>query len=215
MEPLIHGSILAFGLILPLGAQNIFLFNQGAAHKYFMHALPAVITAGVCDTLLIYSAVAGVSLIVFSFEWLKNLLFIIGFFFLSYMGWVMWKSSTEALSQQIIGFSAKRQVAFAASVSLLNPHAIMDTVGVIGTSSLVYSGVDKWSFTLACVSVSWIWFLGLAIAGKMIRQLDGTGNILKRINQLSACMVWGMALYMGYQAIQPNGLVQQASRWFM
>lgn len=29
MEPLIHGMILAFGLILPLGVQNVFIFNQG------------------------------------------------------------------------------------------------------------------------------------------------------------------------------------------
>ena len=27
---IIHGFILAIGLILPLGAQNVFIFNQGA-----------------------------------------------------------------------------------------------------------------------------------------------------------------------------------------
>ena len=27
---LIHGLLLALGLILPLGAQNVFVFNQGA-----------------------------------------------------------------------------------------------------------------------------------------------------------------------------------------
>ncbi|PSL40102.1 L-lysine exporter family protein LysE/ArgO [Planomicrobium soli] len=201
MEPLIHGIILAFGLILPLGVQNVFLFNQGTAHKNFVHALPAVITAGVCDTILIYSAVAGVSLIVLSFVWLKNLLFFIGFFFLAYMGWLMWKSTTAVLRQQTAVFSAKRQVAFAASASLLNPHAIMDTIGVIGTSSLVYSGVEKWSFTIACIGVSWIWFFSLAIAGKIVGQLDSTGSILKKMNQLSALIVWGMALYMGYQLL--------------
>ena len=50
MEPLIHGILLAFGLILPLGVQNVFVFNQGATHKKFTNALPAVITAGLCDT---------------------------------------------------------------------------------------------------------------------------------------------------------------------
>lgn len=28
-EAIVHGMILAFGLILPLGVQNIFVFNQG------------------------------------------------------------------------------------------------------------------------------------------------------------------------------------------
>ncbi len=29
-EAIIHGIILAFGLIIPLGVQNVFVFNQGA-----------------------------------------------------------------------------------------------------------------------------------------------------------------------------------------
>jgi len=151
---------------------------------------------------------------VVSFEWLKNILFFAGFFFLAYMGWLMWKSTGDGPDKKAAGFSAKRQVAFAASVSLLNPHAIMDTIGVIGTSSLVYSGAEKWSFALACISVSWIWFFGLAIAGRAIGQLDSTGGILKRMNQLSACIVWVMALYMGYQLFQSLGLDKEAAFLF-
>lgn len=200
MEPLIHGIILAFGLILPLGVQNVFVFNQGATHKNFMNALPAVVTAGFCDTLLIYLAVAGVSVIVFSFEWLKILLFVIGFFFLAYMGWVIWKDRPKvSTNSEENRFSTRRQITFAASVSLLNPHAILDTIGVIGTSSLTYTGYDKWAFMLACIVVSWIWFISLAIVGKKIGQIDGTGNFLKRINQISAIIIWIMAIYMGYQ----------------
>lgn len=200
MEPLIHGILLAFGLILPLGVQNVFVFNQGATHKKITNALPAVITAGLCDTLLIYLAVAGVSLIVFSFEWLKILLFLVGFFFLTYMGWVIWKDQPEvSTDSDRKHFSARRQITFAASVSLLNPHAILDTIGVIGTSSLAYNGYDKWAFMLACIAVSWVWFISLAIVGRKIGQIDGTGNLLKYINQISAIIIWIMAIYMGYQ----------------
>lgn len=200
MEPFFHGMILAFGLILPLGVQNVFLFNQGATHKKFTNALPAIITAGVCDTLLIYLAIAGVSIIVLSFEWLRILLFLTGFFFLAYMGWIMWNSTTEErVNQDQNRFSTRRQVTFAASVSLLNPHAILDTIGVIGTSSLVYSGYEKWIFTLVCIAVSWIWFFTLAISGRKIGQIDRNGYFLKRINQVSALIIWCMAIYMGYQ----------------
>lgn len=31
LAALLHGIALAFGLILPLGAQNVFVFNQGAS----------------------------------------------------------------------------------------------------------------------------------------------------------------------------------------
>lgn len=200
MEPLFHGMILAFGLILPLGVQNVFVFNQGATHKKFTNALPAIITAGVCDTILIYLAVAGVSIIVFSFEWLKILLFLVGFFFLAYMGWVMWRNTPEVNTKQEENrFSPRRQVTFAASVSLLNPHAIMDTIGVIGTSSLVYTGYEKWMFTVACIAVSWIWFFSLAILGGKVGQIDKNGQFLKYLNQVSVIIIWVMAIYMGYQ----------------
>ena len=200
MEPVLHGMILAFGLILPLGVQNVFIFNQGATHKHFNNALPAVITAAVCDTVLISLAVAGVSVIVFSFEWLKMLLFLVGFVFLAYMGWVVWKDRPEVNSNQEGNrFSTRRQITFAASVSLLNPHAILDTIGVIGTSSLTYTGTDKWLFMFACIVVSWIWFVSLAVVGRKIGQLNGNGNFLKRLNQISAIIIWFMAVYMGYQ----------------
>lgn len=190
--------ILAFGLILPLGVQNVFIFNQGATHKKFTNALPAIMTAGVCDTILIYLAVAGVSIIVFSFEWLEIMLFLVGSLFLAYMGWIMWKSTPEINNKEKSQFSAWRQVTFAASVSLLNPHAIMDTIGVIGTSSLAYTGDEKWLFTAACIVVSWMWFFSLAISGRKIGQIDRNGKFLKRMNQASAIIIWFMAIYMGY-----------------
>ena len=34
-EAIIHGIILAFGLIIPLGVQNVFVFNQGRANQIF------------------------------------------------------------------------------------------------------------------------------------------------------------------------------------
>lgn len=78
MQAIIHGFILAFGLILPLGVQNVFVFSQGAIQPTKVRAFPAVITAAICDTLLILLAVLGLSLIVYQFEWLRVGLLITG-----------------------------------------------------------------------------------------------------------------------------------------
>lgn len=197
MEPFIHGMILAFGLILPLGVQNLFIFTQGALQTTLWQALPAVLTAGACDTLLILAAVLGVSLVILSFAWLKLLLIGTGIVFLIYMGWVSWHSQPG--SKQTAGSTGMppaRQVMFAASVSLLNPHAILDTIGVIGTSSLTYSGSDKAVFTAACIAVSWLWFFALAVAGRLMGNVDSTGKLLGFIGKLSAVFIWGAALYL-------------------
>lgn len=201
-EAFIHGLILAFGLILPLGVQNVFIFNQGALQKHFIHALPAVLTASLCDTLLIILAVFGVSVMNFS-SLTKTVLLSIGILFLLYMGWSTWKStsSTDKENNEKTAketFTPFKQVLFSASVSLLNPHAIMDTIGVIGTSSLQYNGGEKAAFALACILVSWIWFAGLALAGRRIGDLDKSGHLMSAFNKISALVMWGAAIYIGF-----------------
>lgn len=197
-EAIIHGLALAFGLILPLGAQNVFVFSQGAVQPSLWRAMPVVLTAAVCDTLLILLAVLGVSLVVLTLPWLKTLLYAGGVLFLLYMGYLIWRSRPVADETQSELFSPRRQILFAASVSLMNPHAILDTIGVIGTSSLAYSGAAKWAFTLACVLVSWVWFLGLCIAGRLAGSLDRSGRGMRGLQITSALLMWGMAVYMAW-----------------
>ncbi|MDQ0247915.1 L-lysine exporter family protein LysE/ArgO [Bacillus fengqiuensis] len=200
---LTHGFLLALGLILPLGVQNVFVFNQGALQKHYYNALPVILTACLCDTALILLAITGVSVIVLQFAWLKAMLLVFGIIFLLYMGWVSWKNTpSPAKNEEFSPLSAKKQIVFALSVSLLNPHAVLDTVGVIGTSSLQYSGIEKAAFTASCIFVSWLWFFSLAFAGKMTSRLDESGKTLYILNKVSALFMWGVAIYMGISLVQ-------------
>lgn len=188
LQPLIHGLLLALGLILPLGAQNVFVFNQGANQKKISKALPVIITAGLCDTFLIVIAILGVSLILISMPTLQLFIYIIGFLFLMYMAWSLWTEKPSNI-EEIEPMPAKMQILFALSVSLLNPHAIMDTVGVIGTSASVYDGYDKVVFSLATISVSWIWFVFLAILGRITGKIDKSGKYIVILNKVSSVIV--------------------------
>ncbi|HDR7621630.1 LysE/ArgO family amino acid transporter [Bacillus sp. FSL E2-8868] len=203
-EAIIHGIILAFGLIIPLGVQNVFVFNQGASQPNIWRAAPVVLTASICDTLLILIAVQGVSLVLLTFSWLTTTLYMIGFFFLMYMGLVIWRSDPSNDVKQEKSMPLKNQIIFAASVSLLNPHAILDTIGVIGTNSIQYIGSEKWAFTFATIIVSWIWFISLAFAGKFLKGFDSTGKTIIVLNKISGLIIWGVALYMLKQVIFPN-----------
>ncbi|MCR6098169.1 amino acid transporter [Salipaludibacillus agaradhaerens] len=197
---ILHGMILSFGLILPLGPQNIFLFNQGAAHSKVKFALPAVITASLCDTFLIVLAVLGVSVIVMTIPAFQLIFFAIGFFFLIYIGWSIWNSNTSEVNKKHAAMTGKKQAMFAISVSILNPHAVLDTVGVIGTSSIRYTAIpEKIAFAAACILVSWVSFFALAYIGKTIRSIDKEGKIVRMINKVSAIMIWGVSLFIGYQ----------------
>ncbi|AQS54884.1 LysE/ArgO family amino acid transporter [Novibacillus thermophilus] len=198
----LHGIVLAFGLILPLGTQNVFVFNQGASQPKFRGAVPVILTASLCDTLLILLAVVGVSVVVLTVPALQTAIFSIGILFLLYMGWSIWKSDPANLSEPEAAMPTNKQIVFAMSVSLLNPHAILDTIGVIGTSSLSYTGSEKVAFTTACITVSWLWFFGLALLGKAIGQFDSEGRLLKIINRVSAVIIWGVAVHLAIQVIK-------------
>ncbi|WNR47023.1 LysE/ArgO family amino acid transporter [Paenibacillus roseipurpureus] len=193
----VHACLLGFGLILPLGVQNVFVFNQGASHRTYFGALPVILTAAVCDTILISAAVCGVSLMILTFDWLQTVLYALGFFFLLYIGWMLWRSQSQPESHQVQEkISPKKQMLFAASVSLLNPHAIIDTVGVIGTNSIQYAGGEKWAFTISIILVSWIWFFTLALAGRFVASRNGKGTLMSKLNKISAVIIWVVAIQM-------------------
>ncbi|WP_010676725.1 LysE/ArgO family amino acid transporter [Bacillus timonensis] len=195
MEAILHGIVLAFGLILPLGVQNVFVFSQGATQPKLLRAFPATITAGICDTLLILLAVFGLSAIVLQFGWLRIALMSAGILFLVYMGFAIWRS-VPTTNETNKALPIRQQIMFASSVSLLNPHAILDIVGVIGTSALKYVGTEQMLFTAACILVSWMWFFGLTLAGAVMKKLDGKGTLMKVFNKCSALFIWGTAIYL-------------------
>ncbi|WP_060205911.1 LysE/ArgO family amino acid transporter [Sporosarcina koreensis] len=201
IEAVLHGVILAIGLILPLGAQNVFVFNQGALQPKLVRALPVVVTAGVCDTILIVAAVSGVSLLILTFNWLETIMLAVGILFLLYIGISLWRSIPSSMEAETEWFSSKKQILFAASVSLLNPHAIIDTIGVIGSNALSYSGEIRVAFTLTTILISWCWFFGLALAGRLLGKMDTSGKVIGMLNKISAVVVWAVAIYMAIRQL--------------
>lgn len=203
MTAFTHGILLALGLILPLGVQNLFVFQQGMLQKSFLRALPVVITAAVCDTILIVFAVNGVSLLLMKVAFLQTVLIGGGVVFLIYMGWRTWLSTVDRQGHANGKVcSARQQVLGAAAVSIFNPYAILDIVGVIGTSSAIYQGVDKVLFMCACILVSWLWFASLAATGRLIGTKSGNSLMLNGINRFSALFMWGTATYLLYTLLQ-------------
>ena len=171
-----YGLILAFGLILPLGPQNMFILNQGSRGQHFKHALPAVITAGICDSALILLASLGVSLFILQHLLIEKILLVIGILFLGYMGISIWRSAkrTQHASKKskTRHLSPKKQILFCASVSIFNPHAILDSVAVIGMNAMLFKGPAHIAFTVACIVVSWTWFTSLALFGRFISRYE-------------------------------------------
>lgn len=204
----VHGLALSIGLIVAVGPQNVFVFQQGASQPQLSRSLPTVLTAGIADTILILLGVLGVSAVVIEFAWLQTVLLGGGVLFLFYVGWTLRSTPVIDLeSQDDALLGVRKQVGFTASISLLNPHAILDTIGVIGTNALAYAPPSRWAFTVACLIVSWGWFLGLAVGGRLLGDAIATDKRLRYLNLISAGIIWLTALYMGWRLTSLLGLV--------
>jgi len=54
-------------------------------------------------------------------------------------------------------------------------------------------------YTFACILASFLWFLGLSVAGHFIHKLDKKGKFIYGLNKLSALIIWAVAVYIGWQ----------------
>ncbi len=70
----------------------------------------------------------------------------------------------------------------------------MDTIGVIGTSASAYGGSEKVAFTVATISVSWLWFIFLSIAGRTVGHFDKSDHLLILLNKISSIIILIVAL---------------------
>lgn len=203
-----HGLALSIGLIAAVGPQNVFVFQQGVVQPRLRRSLPTVLTAGVADTALIVLGVLGVSAVVTEFAWLRTVLLSGGVAFLFYVGWTLFSAPvTDVKSSGEAPLGVREQVGFTAALSLLNPHAILDTIGVIGTNAVAYAPPSRWAFTAACLVVSWGWFLGLAAAGQTLGDGIVSDGRLRYLNAIAAGVIWVVALYMSWRLLELVGSV--------
>lgn len=196
-----HGFLLALVLILPLGPQNTFVLTQGATQARWRSVLPIVVTAALSDTTLIVAAIAGVSLVVLAVPVLREILSAAGVAFLLYMGYKSWTAAAQAAeTERAQGWTLGRKIRYSLSVSLLNPHAIMDTVVVIGGGAALYGAVaDRWAYALGATLVEWLWFFGLSLAGRVVYRVASGPAVQRWLNRGSAVLMWVVAVRYAWQ----------------
>lgn len=148
-----------------------------------------MVTAALSDTILISGAVLGVSVVLLTVPMLKVIITILGILFLIKMGWHSWRApvlSQTSENETRRYWTLPRRVGHTLRASLLNPHAIMDTVIVIGGGSVMYSRPDdKLAYAIAAMLVSWMWFVALSLAGRLLVELPHSFRLLKGFNDLA------------------------------
>ncbi|WP_018352633.1 LysE/ArgO family amino acid transporter [Longispora albida] len=172
MVVFLSGVALGLALITPIGAQNVFVLGQGVAAG-LPRALWTAAAAATCDTLLILAGAGGVSALLGVVPGLRVVLLAGGVVFLCHLGVQSLRSKPDAggeLAADATAFSTRRVVTRTVAVSLLNPHAILDTVGVLGAAIAAQPESGRVAFGAGAVTASWLWFAVLAVGAALLRR---------------------------------------------
>ena len=182
MSFLVLGFFTGLSLILALGAQNIFVIEQGLKKQY---VFLVCLICSISDLILIFLGI-------FLFEYFKiyftknvELIFnILLFIFLIYFIYnkviSLYKSSEINFENSILNL--KNIIAKTLGFTYLNPHVYSDTVFFLGNFSKNFLITNKYFFGIGASIASFLFFFSLGYLAKFFSNYLINSNTWKVIN---------------------------------
>ncbi len=182
MEFLILGFLTGLSLILAIGAQNVFVIEQGLKKQY---VFLVCLICSISDLILIFLGI-------FLFEYFKiyltknvELIFnILLFIFLIYFIYnkvrSLYKSSEISFENSTL--SLKNIIAKTLGFTYLNPHVYSDTVFFLGNFSKNFLITNKYFFGIGASIASFLFFFSLGYLAKFFSNYLINSNTWKAIN---------------------------------
>jgi L-lysine exporter family protein LysE/ArgO len=184
MDYLILGFLTGLSLILAIGAQNIFVIEQGLKKQYIFIVC---LICSISDFLLIFLGI-------FLFQYLNhfftptielvfNILLLI--FLLHFIrGKIRTKVSETSFDVDSKTNNLSNIVVKTLGFTFLNPHVYSDTVFFLGNFSKSLSQVDKYYFGAGAAISSFIFFFIIGYLSKYFSKYLKSATVWKRINYL-------------------------------
>lgn len=189
----VEGFVLGLGLIMAIGAQNSYILSQSVTGKF---VAPVILTVILCDVFLISLGVMGAGAIMQQSQWLMTAITYAGIAFLLAYGAMALRSvfNPKALTPETRSApTLKRAIFIGLAVSLLNPHAYLDTVIILGGIANQYVDAQKTWFAIGVFSASVTWFSLLGWGGKKLAPVLARPRAWQVLD-LSVCvMMWSIA----------------------
>jgi L-lysine exporter family protein LysE/ArgO len=161
-----EGFFLQASLIFALGAQNIFVLESGLRKQ---HPLVVSFACFFCDLVLIMLGVAGAATLFTHFPFAKVTIGIVGILFLFFYGWSKFSSveEKEIGPTSLVTYTIKQSILKSMAFSLLNPHAYLDGIVLIGGYSAKYDELSmRLTLGFGAAAFSLVWFLLLTSASR-------------------------------------------------
>ena len=184
MDYLLLGFITSLSLILAIGAQNIFVIEQGLKKQYIFIVC---LVCSISDLLLIFIGI-------FLFQYLNNFFtptieLIFNILLLIFLLNFIWGKIKTKISDTSFNIDNKTNNLSSILVktlgfTFLNPHVYSDTVFFLGNFSKSLSQLDKYYFGAGAAISSFLFFFILGYLSKYFSKYLKSAKVWKRINYL-------------------------------
>jgi len=195
MSFLILGFFTGLSLILAIGAQNIFVIEQGLKKQYIFLVC---IICSISDLLLIFLGI-------FLFQYFGNffnstielILNILLFIFLAHFiyGKISIQKNKINFNQEVKSISLTGIITKTLAFTYLNPHVYSDTVFFLGNFSKNLLMIDKYYFGIGASIASFLFFFSIGYLSKMLSKYLQSEMIWRRINLFIIIFMSIIALY--------------------
>lgn len=192
----LSGLVLGASLIIAIGAQNAFVLRQGLRRRFVL-AVASICTLS--DWTLMTLGAVGFGSLVAAFPLATHLAAWGGAAFLVVYGALSFRSAftRQTLDAEAEGTpeadSLQAVVLITLAVSWLNPHALLDTVVLIGGLAGQYMGWDRASFVTGTGLASVIWFFALAYGARLLAPVFRRPAAWRILDLLIGLVMWGIA----------------------
>ena len=184
MDYLLLGFLTGLSLILAIGAQNVFVIEQGLKKQYIFLVC---LICSISDLILIFLGI-------FLFQYLNNyftptveLIFnILLLIFLLHFIWGKIKTKVSEASFNVDNKTNNLSGILVKTLgfTFLNPHVYSDTVFFLGNFSKSLSQLDKYYFGAGAAISSFLFFFILGYLSKYFSKYLKSVKVWKRINYL-------------------------------
>jgi len=202
MEYLILGFFSGLSLILALGAQNIFVIEQGLKKQ---HIFLVCLICSISDCILIFLGI-------FLFQYFGNFfntiielilnillfIFLINFIY----GKISLQNDSISFNKEIRAVSALSIIIKTLAFTYLNPHVYSDTVFFLGNFSKNFFLMDKYYFGVGASISSLLFFFTIGYLSKLLSKYLQRDIIWKRINLFIIIFMSIIALYVFVEIIK-------------
>ena len=192
---LLQGFGLGATMIIPIGAQNAYVLNQGIKRN---HHLTTATICSLLDVIFISLGIFGGGALLSSNEILLTSVTLGGVAFLSFYGFISLRSaftstSTNESDGEVIARGKRTVILGALAVTVLNPHLYLDTVVILGSIGGQFEGHDRIAFALGTMMASFVWFYSLSIGAAKLGPTLSKPNVKKGIDMAVAAMMFSIS----------------------